>query len=70
MQRCADLCSSLLPLPQLPGNAYDASIPGMQYFFDYIIPRHPDAAPFIMKLLGEGGQLSHLCGKGEYALHF
>ena len=36
----------MCPLPTLPA--------AEQFFFDYIIPTHPDAAPHIQKLFGPG----------------
>eukprot|EP00955_Chlamydomonas_euryale_P098733 365165-Chlamydomonas_euryale.AAC.12 len=45
--------------PQPPGNAYDPSVTGEQYLFDYIMPQHPDAAPHIQKLYGPGGPRRH-----------
>lgn len=39
---------------QIPGSAYDRNVPGEQYFFDYIMPQHPDAAPHIQRLFGQG----------------
>lgn len=35
---------------QAPGNAYDPSVPGVQFFYDYIIPSHPNAVPSMKKL--------------------
>lgn len=29
--------------PQIPGSAWDPSVPGVQYLFDYIQPWHPNA---------------------------
>ncbi|MEW5312359.1 MAG: hypothetical protein WDW38_004000 [Sanguina aurantia] len=48
---------------QVPGDAYDASVPGVQYHYDYIIPNHPDASPWMQKLF-PGGDVSTIPPSG------
>lgn len=47
-----------------PGDAYDRAVPGLQYFFDYIMPQHPDAAPYIQKLFGKGKDINEVPASG------
>jgi len=47
-----------------PGNAYDPSVTGEQYLFDYIMPQHPDAAPHIQKLYGPGKDINDVPASG------
>jgi hypothetical protein len=54
---------TLAPL-QLPGDAWDPSVPGVQFWYDYIIPNHPNAIPQ-MKKLYSGGQRQHNLGSED-----
>ncbi|GAX81923.1 hypothetical protein CEUSTIGMA_g9351.t1 [Chlamydomonas eustigma] len=47
-----------------PGDAYDLTVPGWQFYFDYIMPQHADAAPHIQKLLGEGKNIATVPASG------
>lgn len=47
-----------------PGNAYDPSVAGEQYLFDYIMPQHPDAAPHIQKLYGPDEDINDVPASG------
>lgn len=35
---------------KVPGNAWDPNVPGVQFWYDYIIPGHPNAVPSMKKL--------------------
>eukprot|EP00195_Chlamydomonas_chlamydogama_P009547 CAMPEP_0202895500 /NCGR_PEP_ID=MMETSP1392-20130828/4679_1 /ASSEMBLY_ACC=CAM_ASM_000868 /TAXON_ID=225041 /ORGANISM="Chlamydomonas chlamydogama, Strain SAG 11-48b" /LENGTH=453 /DNA_ID=CAMNT_0049580525 /DNA_START=68 /DNA_END=1426 /DNA_ORIENTATION=+ len=47
-----------------PGDAYDPSVPGAQFYYDYIMPQHPDAVPWIQKLLGPGKDIKTVPASG------
>jgi len=49
---------------QVPGNAWDPNVAGLQFHFDYIMPQHPNAAPHIQKLYGEGKNISDVPASG------
>ena len=58
-------CDYVFMVPvRIPGDANDKSVPGHQYWFDYIIPSHPDAAPHILKLYGEGKKVTDVPASG------
>eukprot|EP00197_Chlamydomonas_leiostraca_P009048 CAMPEP_0202871570 /NCGR_PEP_ID=MMETSP1391-20130828/19061_1 /ASSEMBLY_ACC=CAM_ASM_000867 /TAXON_ID=1034604 /ORGANISM="Chlamydomonas leiostraca, Strain SAG 11-49" /LENGTH=409 /DNA_ID=CAMNT_0049552413 /DNA_START=223 /DNA_END=1452 /DNA_ORIENTATION=+ len=44
-------CDYVWIKPMQPaGSAYDPSVPGIQFFYDYIIPTHPNAVPSMKKM--------------------
>lgn len=58
-------CDYVFMVPiRIPGDALDKSVPGHQYHFDYIIPSHPDAAPHILKLYGQGKKVTDVPASG------
>ncbi|KAL6750916.1 hypothetical protein V8C86DRAFT_2795790 [Haematococcus lacustris] len=47
---------------QVPGDAWDRSVPGVQFLYDYIMPAHPNAAPQMKKLYA--GNVSDIPASG------
>mmetsp|Transcript_16904 Transcript_16904/g.50665 ORF Transcript_16904/g.50665 Transcript_16904/m.50665 type:complete len:80 (-) Transcript_16904:641-880(-) len=47
-----------------PGSAADKNVPGEQFYFDYIIPKHPDVSVWLKKLLNGAGDVDNVPPSG------